>query len=455
MVFLLFYYGIFFKGLQRRQLFDVDVYYHIATFGIFLTLILVIIRINRKKRTDFWKNSTFFLNIMAFFLIIIPITSYVNIIQDYFNDPLHNWQPSESEYNPFQKFEVIPTTDIYYLILDGYSRKNVLRDIYDFDNSNFLDNLRDRGFYIAEKSRSNYLQTALSLSSSLNIEYLDDLSNKGINSWNRRPLKKLIANNKVRSILSNLGYSFISVDTGYDYTNIIDSDIYFHKYININQFEELYLSFTPILIFDKATWNTIPLFTYQTHRSRVQYSNNLFSIIPSIPGPKFIFVHFLVPHPPFVLDRLGDPVSPDWAYTLNDANLFPGSKEDYISGYTEQIQYVNKIVIDLIDEILANSENQPIIVIQGDHGSRMLTDWSSVEQSCTWESSSILNAYLLEDYSNLYPSITPVNTFRIILNNLADTSYSLLEDKVYFSNFERPYQFTDITELSVNSCINQ
>ncbi|MCK4814772.1 sulfatase-like hydrolase/transferase [bacterium] len=424
-------------------------YYHIASFGIFLLLFLVILRIKRNKRTSF------FLNTMAIILIIIPMSSYLGFIPNYYNDPLRNWQNNGPEFELLQNFEVTPTTDIYYLILDGYGRNDVLRDIYDFDNSYFLDNLQDRGFYIAEKSRSNYLQTTLSLASSMNIEYLDDLSIEGLNSWNRRPLRKLIADSLVRRILSNLGYSFISFDSGYDSTNIIDSDLYFHKYIKIHKFEEVYLSFTPLVLFDKADWNTIPLFTYQTHRSRIQYMNDQLLLIPSIPGPKFVFIHFLVPHPPFIFDRSGTPVYSNWSYSLNDANSYPGSKADYISGYTEQIQYVNKMVMNLVDEILANSDNQSIIVIQGDHGSRMLTDWSSVEQSCTWESSSILNAYLVEDQSNLYSSITPVNTFRLILNKLANTSYSLLEDRVYFSNFERPYKFTDITELSVKSCADQ
>src|SRR4051812_29675911 len=63
--------------------------------------------------------------------------------------------------------------DIYYLILDGYARSDVMRRLFDFDNSAFLDRLEQKGFYVARCSTANYCQTPLSLSSSLNMSYLD------------------------------------------------------------------------------------------------------------------------------------------------------------------------------------------------------------------------------------------------------------------------------------------
>jgi hypothetical protein len=284
------------------------------------------------------------------------------------------------------------------------------------------------------------------------MEYLDELNQTGPNSWNRSPLKELITNNRVENLLSELGYSFITFDTGFDYTNIHDSDIYFYRYLKLKKFEEVFLTFTPLRLLDNVAWNKIPFFTFQTHRSRIEYINGQISLVPSLPSPKFVFVHYLIPHPPFVFDRSGNSIYPDWSYNLNDAEFFPGTKAEYIAGYNEQIQYVNKMVLDVIDDILVKSGNRPIIIIQGDHGSRMLTEWSSSERSCTWEAASILNAILVEDSSKLYSSTTPVNTFRLILNQLTKSGFSLLEDKVYFSNFGEPYNFKDITGISEQPC---
>jgi hypothetical protein len=70
-----------------------------------------------------------------------------------------------------------PPPDIYYIILDGYGRSDVLKK-YGYDNSDFLNSLRDLGFYVADCAQSNYAQTKLSLTSSLNFNYVDALDKR-------------------------------------------------------------------------------------------------------------------------------------------------------------------------------------------------------------------------------------------------------------------------------------
>jgi len=88
----------------------------------------------------------------------------------------------------------------------------------------------------------------------------------------------------------------------------------------------------------------------------------------------------------------------------------------------------------LADEILARSEVPPIIVLQADHGPS--------------EEMGIFNAfYFPEDgRSYLYPSITPVNTFRLIFDFYFGTNLGLLEDRSYFSNYGHPYEFIRVTD---------
>jgi hypothetical protein len=66
--------------------------------------------------------------------------------------------------------------DIYYIILDGHARSDILAELYGYDNNWFVDSLRQRGFYVADRSRTNYAQTYLSLASTLNMTYLDSLA---------------------------------------------------------------------------------------------------------------------------------------------------------------------------------------------------------------------------------------------------------------------------------------
>jgi hypothetical protein len=62
----------------------------------------------------------------------------------------------------------------------------------------------------------------------------------------------------------------------------------------------------------------------------------------------------------------------------------------------------------------------------------------------------ILNAYYLAgDNSTVYASITPVNSFRLVFNQVFDGSLPLLEDESYFSYYESPYNFQYIA----NECV--
>ena len=61
----------------------------------------------------------------------------------------------------------------------------------------------------------------------------------------------------------------------------------------------------------------------------------------------------------------------------------------------------------------------------------------------------ILNAYYLPDVdkSVLYPSITPVNSFRVIFNLYFNTDFELLPDEIYvFADSDHPYRFINMTE---------
>jgi hypothetical protein len=75
--------------------------------------------------------------------------------------------------------------DIYYVIMDSYSRADVLKNKFGFDNQPFVDFLQKKGFYLPQCARSNFPTTYLSLATSMNMNYLQsfgaDLIKAGIN----------------------------------------------------------------------------------------------------------------------------------------------------------------------------------------------------------------------------------------------------------------------------------
>ena len=99
-------------------------------------------------------------------------------------------------------------------------------------------------------------------------------------------------------------------------------------------------------------------------------------------------------------------------------------------------------------------DSPPIIILQGDHGTQTLLkkyddNWDNQNDESITERMSIFNAYYLPDQNTelIYDSITPVNSFRLILNAYFNTNYELLEDKSYFADYIHPYNFTDVTEI--------
>jgi hypothetical protein len=346
--------------------------------------------------------------------------------------------------------------DIYVIILDAYGREDFLNDVFEYDNHSFTNFLKERGFYIAEQSRPNYPQTQLSLSSLLNLQYLNDWA-KGLEETNYRPpLTETIRHSEVRRSLTEIGYQTINIPNSTFISNIEDANVYLPMNdFGINQFEGMILSTTTLNIFTQKWKLGLPIPGYTNQRQTIQYQLDTLKTIPSLPSPKFVFIHILAPHPPFVFDKDGNPVQANAPFTLGDGGGFPGTITEYEEGYRQQITYINKQMMEVIDVILEKSVEQPIIVLQGDHGpgSRFsMLDLKDV--NCLEERYSILNAYYFpnEEYNLLYPSITPVNSFRVIFNTFFGTDLPLLEDKNYYASYASPYQLMDVTNRIEPAC---
>lgn len=343
--------------------------------------------------------------------------------------------------------------DIYYIIVDGYGRSDVLQELYGHNNSEFVQFLEDRDFYVVENGRSNYLQTALSISSSLNYDYIDNLITVDEQSNSRTPLEQLIHHSKAWEFLESQGYRTVAFGTGYGITQLSNADIYIPFTTSVvNDFEKLLITGSALSVLESSTGDIFNPFSCDRQRDNIQNIFKTLQEIPNLTDSTFTFAHILSPHPPFIFDSNGEPVSYGGC-SIHDANLFNGSPEEYREGYGQQVSYISQQLELTVDQILTNSITPPIIIIQGDHGSGMTLDWEDRDNSCLRERASILNAYYFPDGSELlYDSITPVNSFRLLFNTNFDTELPLLEDRTYFSPWKELYKFTEITNQIENSC---
>jgi len=339
--------------------------------------------------------------------------------------------------------------DIYYLIFDRYANEEVLKEFYDFDNSPFLDALRKRGFYVASESLSNYLRTPLSLASSLNLEYINYLAEQvGRESTDHVPLFNLLQDYKVWRFLKKRGYSFINFGSWYW---MLKDNKFADRNFELRSHSEF------LIMFYRTTWLypvmvqlDIGVFDFEHEEYRFNLAKfEALGKVPQEEGPKFIFTHMMMPHYPYVFDRDGNYVSYKKARTRT-------KKRNYV----EQLVFTNKKIIELVDNIIEESRKPPIIILQSDEGPypvkysgmegelEKTVRWDKVDDQKLREKTGILNAYYFpgEKYGNLYPEITPVNSFRVLFNEYFDTDFTLLPDKVYATpDVSHPYDFFDIT----------
>ena len=130
--------------------------------------------------------------------------------------------------------------DIYYIVLDSYSRNDVLQDIYGFDNSAFLQDLQSRGFYIPECANSNYDFTLNTIASVLNMDYLDAFGVKDADLLRESPQQiELVLDNQVRHYFAERGYQFVAARGFGAFNDILNADIYLNYYNSIGQKDEL------------------------------------------------------------------------------------------------------------------------------------------------------------------------------------------------------------------------
>ena len=395
-----------------------------------------------KNKRDFRVATTFF-NLFSIVLLIMPVYQILSIKAP---TATRRTRVAEPFALPPQPAGVV-LPDIYYIILDGYARTDVMKALFNFDNSPFLSHLEKIGFYVARKSTANYCQTPLSLSASLNSSYLDKLV-KGL-GHDQTELSDLIGKSNVVETLRPLGYKFVTFATGFDPTEFPEADIYLSPERYWNGFERMVIDTTWL----RVIWpNPAHLDRTMQSRQRTFFLLDQLPQIPRIRAPTFTLAHVFCPHPPFIFGENGDDVSAQYrkyvAYSGEKINGRFRDPASFCAGYRGQSAFITKRIQAAIDRLLAASDVPPIIILQSDHGSELNLDPHDVHNTNLKERMGILNAYYFPGrrYDALYQQVTPVNSFRIIFNTYFGAHLELLKDRSFFSTWHEPYAFEDVTE---------
>ena len=321
--------------------------------------------------------------------------------------------------------------DIYYIILDEYAGTESLKHNFDFDNSNFYDHLTKKGFFISSNSYSNYPYTLLSIPSSLNMQYLDFNNNMNESKKLMSQIRYITDNNLVMKNLSENGYymtSFFAGKEAIGNDDLIDEKICGERY---------FLSHNVAKIFSEERLKEKRNEILCTFKKMVEIKDKTTQ-------PIFVYAHFALPHDPFVLNANGDLQ----IFEETDSN-YEESKKAYI----EQLKFANKMTMDVIDDILLDTNRKAIIIIQSDHGERTKINWKNPTEEMIKQGLNNINAIYFPNATNnfSYEKISNVNSFRIIFNEYFNTEFELLDDKYFWMESSTPpFNIIDVTKIIRN-----
>lgn len=380
-----------------------------------LVIVLASVFVYRNGRRWDFKIIAVSINLLAVVLIFAPIillSAYV----------VSGATPLEKKLDHTKQVKADSASpDIYYIILDSYTRSNVMKNEFGYDNDLFIKDLQDMGFYVADCSQSNYGITSLSLASSLNMDYLQNLSDVYLPSANSLLYAfKALDSNALRNTLTGAGYKTVAFASGFTWVEWRNSDYFISPgELPITEFEiDVILSSYARILYDFRMVNLVDIHA-EHYRQRTRLALNSFDELLNFPSPKFVFIHIIAPHPPYGFDENGNNILPD--------------QIDELTGYQNQAKFIGKAIAPQLQKLINGSANPPVIILQGDHG-RLGSDPGDIM--------TILNAYYLPGHiDQLYPSISPVNTFRVILNSYFGTKFPLLDDVSYYSSSSHNYDF--------------
>ncbi len=245
--------------------------------------------------------------------------------------------------------------------MDGYTRSDVLEDVYGLDNSEFVSELEDLGFWVADCSTSNYPITYLSTASMFGLDYLhhlyEDSDHLVLPPLNESTVFKTLSDHDYQTITFQ---NFV-----FAHFNINDDIRYAREGTftgSITEFERLIVdtSILRILIdmdgaFPDAWAYPFDDNLYLRHYRDTLYALDTLPTLPEVelPGNKFVYAHLLVTHDPFVFHADG---------SFNDTKSI--TPEEYV----ESVEYIDSVLPAILQEIIVKSDQPPIIIVMGDHG---------------------------------------------------------------------------------------
>ncbi len=331
-----------------------------------------------------------------------------------------------------------PRRDVYLIVLDEYANSDVLRERFHFDNRPFEDSLRSLGFYVPPVVRSNYFHTMLSLPSLMNSAHVVALERE-IGAKVKHPglPNYLLAHSRVAAYLQERGYEYVFYPSEWWHSTAASPPA--NRVFRAFGGFDLMRSMTAGELERTVRGITILSYFDRSHHWEAEHVRRTLDGVAHLAGsgttPRFVFAHVIKPHDPYVFDR--------------ECGVLRRQKEDDDVGpYLDQVQCVNRLLLATIHRILAQSTVPPIIILQGDHGSKLLhaTGYPTPEEvppAAARERFGAFGAYYLPEGGEeaFGDTVTVVNVMGNVLRHYFGADLPRAGDEQYISPADFPFDF--------------
>ncbi len=438
------------------------------TVGELLLLAVAVVWLCRQQSRRFFVYATYAFNPILACLIVyqgidivpelIKRTEYANQITSFVQE---KWPTDAAE-----KVQDSPSRpDIYFIVPDGYPSDDWLKEVMDYDNSSFTEEMRQRGFVVVDHAQSNYGITHLSLASRLNTRYYPANT-----SFLRDEdyLELEIATSEIARYLLSLGYTYIHFNSeiqlpspiadinkefsprgtsnfhigiaGYprsDRSALSDYPITTRRLDGLEkrQFTSFYIDTTVLRLarslLDRVRQSVDDTTPYKWDSPELFLASlDEVKEVVAMPEATFTYIHLLKPHLPTVFGADGQ---------ILGLNKTPSPPE-----FFAELHYLNARFLETFDYVVAHSQHPPIIIFMADHGSTY--GHYGAQRGCKFEWAPACDVslthfdvyaaiYLPRAYSIDIPKpFTAINTFPLILNEVFSTQLALVEDRLFDSS---------------------
>ena len=349
---------------------------------------------------------------------------------------------------------------IIYITVERYSNNKNLEKYYHFQDHQFNDFLKQNKFYVWDDQKANYPTSLFSSTSVLNMSYLEKMLNT-INFKKYPPVSVFyyILNNQVKKILRFHGYSYSFVHSEYGLVsydeNWINKKVWISFFLEnsllfkvFSEVIKLYVTNFPARYLYDNTYYNMNL----KKRCKRVYNQKKYVLdkLKKQDQPVFLWWLFFFTHPPYIYSEDGS--------CLNKVNHSLKSWNKRKADYIDHIKITNKLLMDFIRNLKAQSKRPFIIIIQGDEGPANFNVDKVLfnKDSSVWTRPKtdlilklgVFNAVYLpsEKYFNFHTYKSPINNFHIVFNEIFENyKGKRLPDKHYL--YKNYYHILNLKEF--------